>query len=379
MKALIFLSVLCMVRCQFFNSTYLEEVTQEPLRSYGALPQCGENERQGLDVCVPYYNCDPETRKIIQTGVRDGFNMIGIRYNLDDQQCDHYLDVCCQIPQSNDTQSTSTTTTTTTASTVTRLVTPSSSERTPYTSNVPRTTESISPRPQTNEISNNENSNEDWSNCGKRNPNAAHCVNRFKAPDITVRAGEWDTQTTKERIPTQKRIATKVILHENYGINGENDIALVILDRPYTKVESIATICLPATNQFINSKHCFASGWGRTEFGREGAYSVILKKIELPIVPNSECEPLLKRTRLGPKFKLHHSFTCAGGLKGKDTCTGDGGSPLVCPDPSNPQRYIQTGIVSWGIGCGTEGVPGVYVDVSQYATWIERALRNENI
>merc|ERR1712107_625531 len=56
-------------------------------------------------------------------------------------------------------------------------------------------------------------------------------------------------------------------------------------------------------------------------------------------------------TRLGRRFKLDSSFVCAGG-EGKDTCTGDGGSPLVCPSSYDPDTYEQVGIVAWGIGCG---------------------------
>lgn len=50
---------------------------------------------------------------------------------------------------------------------------------------------------------------------------------------------------------------------------------------------------------------------------------------------------------------------------------GDGGSPLVCPDPNNPNRYLQAGIVAWGIGCGEVGIPGVYAKVSNYREWID--------
>lgn len=58
---------------------------------------------------------------------------------------------------------------------------------------------------------------------------------------------------------------------------------------------------------------------------------------------------------------------------------GDGGGPLVCPDPENPQRYIQTGIVAWGIGCAEQNIPGVYANVMKFRTWIDDQMRNLNL
>lgn len=54
--------------------------------------------------------------------------------------------------------------------------------------------------------------------------------------------------------------------------------------------------------------------------GKEGHYQVILKKVELPIVPRKECQDKLRETRLGKYFRLHETFICAGGEAGKDTC-----------------------------------------------------------
>lgn len=55
---------------------------------------------------------------------------------------------------------------------------------------------------------------------------------------------------------------------------------------------------------------------------------------------------------------LHECYVlCAGGELGKDTCKGDGGSPLVCPIPGKFEQYFQSGIVSWGIGC-LDQIPG---------------------
>lgn len=58
---------------------------------------------------------------------------------------------------------------------------------------------------------------------------------------------------------------------------------------------------------------------------------------------------------------------------------GDGGSPLVCLDVNNPKRYLQAGIVAWGIGCSDVNVPGVYADVSKFRQWIDLKLQEIGI
>merc|ERR1711994_512807 len=36
--------------------------------------------------------------------------------------------------------------------------------------------------------------------------------------------------------------------------------------------------------------------------------------------------------------------------------------------------YEQVGIVAWGIGCGEQGIPGVYASVSEAVCWIDYAM-----
>lgn len=37
-----------------------------------------------------------------------------------------------------------------------------------------------------------------------------------RANELKVRAGEWDTQTTKERLPYQERVVSRIFSNPNY-------------------------------------------------------------------------------------------------------------------------------------------------------------------
>lgn len=99
-----------------------------------------------------------------------------------------------------------------------------------------------------------------------------------------------------------------------------------------------------------------------------------MKRVPLPIVPNGQCETALQKTRLGQYFRLKDTFICAGGEPGVDTCEGDGGAPLVCPVGVEAEnRYSQSGIVAWGIGCN-EDHPAVYASVAVARSWIDSQM-----
>nr|XP_018901507.1 PREDICTED: trypsin-7-like [Bemisia tabaci] len=209
---------------------------------------------------------------------------------------------------------------------------------------------------------------------------AAHCVHQKQAESLKIRAGEWDTQTKSELFPHYDRRVRNIILHEQYYAGAlHNDVALLILDEPLEYKENIDVTCLPHQDESFDEHDCFATGWGKDVFGKEGKYQVILKKVQLPTVHRTQCQAALRETRLGAHFKLHESFICAGGERGKDTCKGDGGSPLVCPIRSRPGYYAQAGIVAWGIGCGEDGTPGVYVNVAKFRNWIDNKIEQHHL
>jgi len=206
---------------------------------------------------------------------------------------------------------------------------------------------------------------------------AAHCVDKFRQnpSELKVRCGEWDTQHQTEPRPHQDRQINALEIHPEFEPrNLQNDFAVLFTSQEFELSDHIDTACLPEAGETFAGTTCFATGWGKDKFGAAGEYQVVLKEIDLPVVDHDTCQDSLRQTRLGGKFKLHDSFVCAGGVNGKDTCKGDGGSPLVCPSKYDPYTYVQAGIVAWGIGCGEDGTPGVYADVSQATCWIDQAI-----
>uniref|UniRef100_A0A0A9VY28 Phenoloxidase-activating factor 2 n=1 Tax=Lygus hesperus TaxID=30085 RepID=A0A0A9VY28_LYGHE len=203
---------------------------------------------------------------------------------------------------------------------------------------------------------------------------AAHCVAATDPHSLKARAGEWDTQTAQELLPHQDRYVSQIITHDKYYAGAlHNDIALLVMKEPFKIAENIDIICLPQQDDVVLQESCWASGWGKDVFGNKGSYQVILKSIELPMVPRDKCQNDLRKTRLGRWFMLHDSFVCAGGIPGRDTCKGDGGSPLICPVKGKKYQYQQVGIVAWGIGCGGE-VPAAYVNVAKFRHWIDKHM-----
>ncbi|EEZ99182.2 serine protease H3 [Tribolium castaneum] len=359
---------------------------------FGAQEKCGEGSKVHFK-CVPYHRCDGNTNTIIpeeeDTDTNDYSLLIDIRLGVP-KLCSKALDVCCQIPN--------------TTSEIPPTTKPQPTDNTPKPQPTPnlsfcgiRNNNGIDFKITGNSHNEAEYGEFPWmvavlkknydpsvdqgfALCGgsliapRVILTGAHCVHKFKPEEIKIRAGEWDTQTEDERFPYQERQVEEIIIHEAFK-DGTllNDVALIVLEKPFLKAKHIGTVCLPNQDQVISSQECFGTGWGKNAYGSEGQYQMILKKIELPIVPHAQCETALRKTKLGNFFKLHKSFTCAGGIPGRDTCTGDGGSPLVCPDPENPARYIQAGIVAWGVGCGTT-TPGVYADVAKFRGWVDAQM-----
>ncbi|MPC13167.1 Serine proteinase stubble [Portunus trituberculatus] len=207
---------------------------------------------------------------------------------------------------------------------------------------------------------------------------AAHYMQDKTASELAVRLGEWNFREQSESVPHQEYGIQEVLIHPKYvGTVLAYDVALLILDQPATLGHTVDTICLPPPNYDFRDHTCVVSGWGKDMFSETGKFQQILKSIDLPPVDHNSCERAMRTTRLGTSFNLHESFLCAGGEAGKDACEGDGGSPLACFKSTDPSKYYQAGVVSWGIGCGQAGLPGVYADVSKAVPWINTIIQEK--
>ncbi|XP_034235069.1 phenoloxidase-activating factor 2-like [Thrips palmi] len=203
---------------------------------------------------------------------------------------------------------------------------------------------------------------------------AAHCIKGQTVSRLRVRAGEWDRESTSELYRHQDRDVARVEIHDKYyGGNFRYDLALLFLRDPFELGHHIGTVCLPPAGDgtVYDGQRCVVSGWGKDKLEDRWPHRY-LKMLELNITPKDSCERLLQATMLGVDYKLHESFICAGGEEGKDTCKGDGGSPLVCTQPDG--HYQVVGVVAWGVDCGLPKVPGLYANVPLARGWIDKHL-----
>ena len=131
---------------------------------------------------------------------------------------------------------------------------------------------------------------------------------------LVARLGEWDASTETELYSSQAVPVAKVIVHPGYFPPGVfNDFALLILASPADiSKPNIGVMCLPEASDTFYIDSCTVIGWGKESFNSPGI-SAILRKTTVPLVPHHVCQTALQNAKLGPRFRLHESFLCAGG------------------------------------------------------------------
>ncbi|KAG5666951.1 hypothetical protein PVAND_014956 [Polypedilum vanderplanki] len=188
---------------------------------------------------------------------------------------------------------------------------------------------------------------------------------------LKVRFGDWDASDTYEPLPNVEINGTYYIHPSFNSKNLQNDISIVRLQSAVNlgQYPTIGSICLP--NITLSGLRCWVSGYGKNGTDSTGRYQRILKEVDVPLIDATTCAKNL-RTVLGNTFSLDKkSFLCAGGESGKDSCIGDGGSPLSC--------FVGTRFYLVGLSaCGQAGLPSVYVNIQSYIPWIQNMTATLN-
>ncbi|XP_036314529.1 complement C1r subcomponent [Pipistrellus kuhlii] len=166
----------------------------------------------------------------------------------------------------------------------------------------------------------------------------------------------------------------RVRVHPDYrkdeSQNFEGDIALLELENSVTLGPNLLPICLPDKETFYASKQMgYVSGFGITE----DKMVTELKYVRLPVGDRNLCEKWLQGKK--KNYVFSQSMFCAGDpTQKRDACQGDSGGVFAVRDDGT-DRWVATGIVSWGIGCGNGY--GFYTKLLNYLDWIKKEMEEE--
>ncbi|KAJ0177721.1 hypothetical protein K1T71_006594 [Dendrolimus kikuchii] len=194
---------------------------------------------------------------------------------------------------------------------------------------------------------------------------AAHCVRKLKRSRIRVILGDHDQTVTTESAAIMRAV-TSIIRHRSFDADSyNNDIALLKLRKPVNFSKIIRPVCLPAAGVEPAGKEGIVVGWGRTTEG--GQLPAVVQQVRVPILTLTQCRRMKYNAA-----RITGNMLCAGRAS-TDSCQGDSGGPLLV---QQGEKYQIVGIVSWGVGCGRPGYPGVYTRITRYLPWLRANLRD---
>ncbi|KAJ9597894.1 hypothetical protein L9F63_011260 [Diploptera punctata] len=181
---------------------------------------------------------------------------------------------------------------------------------------------------------------------------AAHCVDGISARNVNLRAGS----SHKGRGGSLHQ-ASEIIAHPKFDFYTiDSDIAVIKISSLFRFGRGIHFISL-TTEEPKHGDMAVVTGWGTTSSG--GVLPDQLQVVSVPIVDRSKCNESYA------SYGITDNMICAGTDEGgKDSCQGDSGGPLVVAGKL-------AGIVSWGVGCGSPGYPGVYSNVATLREFVD--------
>lgn len=158
-----------------------------------------------------------------------------------------------------------------------------------------------------------------------------------------------------------------IYIHPNYDAQShQSDLALIYLKTKVTFNDRVRPICLGTFTDLKPGKICSVAGWGSSSNPHITSRTLLHR--DIPLVSKEQCN-----SDSAHRGHVDSSMLCAGFSHGSSNgCYGDVGSPLMCKDSSN--KWVISGIKSWGEGCGLPGKYGVYANAASHKQWIEHVM-----
>jgi len=196
---------------------------------------------------------------------------------------------------------------------------------------------------------------------------AAHCCAGKRPGGVHVVAGGIKLNNFENE--EEPRNLEQVISHPAYASSTiSNDACLLKLKEPFEWTEFVKPIALPEPLQETAAgTEITVTGWGTLS---EGGFNLpnVLHKVTMPVVSDEDCDAAYAQAGYGTEENMICAGVPEGGL---DSCQGDSGGPFFL-DAGADSTLL--GIVSWGIGCGRAGYPGVYAQTSYHIDWIMETM-----
>jgi len=194
---------------------------------------------------------------------------------------------------------------------------------------------------------------------------AAHCATGRPA-DYMIVAGAHDRNGTNGQTRQVFRVVSHPLYDTAESADFEHDIALMQVLPPFNWSDTVQPGKFASAGFTPESASGVIAGWGFTT--EDGEPSDVLMRAAVPLVSDQACNVAYGGDAVTP------NMICAGG-NGVDFCTGDSGGPLLCSNGSTSD--VVCGVMSWGLGCGRQGFPGVYTETSFFADWLAEGILPE--
>lgn len=212
-----------------------------------------------------------------------------------------------------------------------------------------------------------------WMAAISENGKDAYCGGALIAKDWVLTAAHCQVALTDKVILGRQDLSKQTVgkavdvsevkTHAKYDSDSQDfDVALVHLKGAST----LPFVPVYDGTAELAAEEALIVGWGRTKEG--GPTSPKLREVTVPILTNAACAEKYKG-----EGKITERMLCAGVPEGqKDSCQGDSGGPLLVVESG---KFVQAGIVSWGVGCARPEIPGVYTRISKIRSWVKACLR----